>query len=291
MKKIISILIVSLVFTFSLYSQSENIKRDTTYFDHDWKPTLFIEDAKYARVVKRDPIGVIVGTVRDYYYPSWKKQFEGKLLSENPDVPQGLCTFYFENGVIQSQATYENGKPKGQIVQNNEDGTKKDCRDTLLSVYPLNQKKLPSLNDFGSSRAVHTIDVQRIKDIIIQYSIADENSTSLANLGMSLMSYTTKLGALYSILNLGSASNKSTSTKNTFFITSNREAAQYFQNNKGGILSQDGAIFYSENSLSEIKRYTIPENISQIYICIQNNNQISSAIANLEVAGISKFCK
>ena len=290
MKKIISILIVSLVFTFSLYSQSENIKRDTIYFDQDWKKTEFIEDAKYARVVKRDPNGAIVGTVRDYYYPSWNKQFEGKLLSENPDVPQGLCTFYFENGVIQSQATYENGKPKGQIVQNNEDGTKKDCRDTLLSVYPLNQKKLPSLNDFGSSRAVHTIDVQRIKDIIIQYSIADENSTSLASLGMSLMSYTTKLGALYSFLNSGSASNKSTSTKNTFFITSNREVAQYFMDTKGRILSQDGVIFYSENSLSEIKRYTIPENISQIYICIQNNNQFSSAIANLEVAGISKFC-
>lgn len=57
---------------------------DTVYFDRDWARTETLEEVAYARIAHRTPDGKSVGTVRDYFYPSWKKQGEGKLLSESP---------------------------------------------------------------------------------------------------------------------------------------------------------------------------------------------------------------
>ena len=116
--KRLSFLILFLCFIApTIYGQSIDVVKDTTYFDQDWKKTIYLEDAKYARIVKRDNQNQIVGTVRDYYLPNWILQFEGKLSGENPDVPIGKCFWFFENGKIQSSATYVDGKPSSDAIQ------------------------------------------------------------------------------------------------------------------------------------------------------------------------------
>src|SRR5690606_34278005 len=99
-----------LLFFTQANSQSSNTKviykTDTIYYDQDWEKTSVKEDYKFARIIKRTLDRKPYGTVCDYYYPSWKKQWEGKLISENPDIAQGFCTFWFPNGQIQSSGTY-----------------------------------------------------------------------------------------------------------------------------------------------------------------------------------------
>jgi len=71
---------------------------DTAYFDRDWERTTLPEDRSYARIARHAKDGKTIGTVRDFYYPSWKKQWEGKLTREQPDQPHGLCTNWYEAG-------------------------------------------------------------------------------------------------------------------------------------------------------------------------------------------------
>lgn len=272
------------------YGQDNIIVKDTIYFDQDWKKTIYIEDAKFARIVKRDPQRQIVGTVRDYYLPNWKIQFEGKVIGENPDIPVGVCTWYYENGQIQLKATYENGKASADIVQYNENGTKIECKDTVIEILPIEQTKLHSQYNTGSSRKVYTIDVSKFKNITIQYRIEDEKGSSLIDFGTSLMAlysggYTSALMAFSK-----TPISQKGSTKNTFFITTNRDVALKFINTKG-IINNTGIIHFSENSINETKSFVIAPNVKYIYIGVQNNNALTSAISSLEVVGIEKVCK
>lgn len=88
---------------------------DTTYFDLDWARTRTLEEVAYARITRRGPDGNLVGTVRDYFYPSWKKQWEGKLTRENPDTPTGLCTGWYENGQLSFRGTYAGGQQQADF--------------------------------------------------------------------------------------------------------------------------------------------------------------------------------
>jgi beta-lactamase superfamily II metal-dependent hydrolase len=282
-------LFLFLFFCNQIFAQSE-IFKDTIYFDQDWKITNYLEDAKFARIAKRDPQRQIVGTVRDYYLPNWKIQFEGKVIGENPDIPVGVCTWYYENGQIQLKATYENGKASADIVQYNENGTKIECKDTVIEIFPIEQTKLHSKYNSGSSRKVYTIDVSKFKNITIQYRIEDEKGSSLIDFGTSLMAlysggYTSSLMA-YSKTPISQKG----STKNTFFITTNRDVAQNFINTKGTI-NNIGIIHFSENSINETKSFVIAPNVKYIYIGVQNNNSLTSAVSSLEVVGMEKVCK
>lgn len=286
------IIYITLIFLskFSLYSQNIEISRDTAYFDQDWHKTIYLEDAKYARVYKRDLQGMIAGTVRNFYLPSWNIQFEGKCLSDNSNILDGLCTWYYENGIIQSKTTYINGKPSKDLVHYKEDGSKVECIDTLIELQSKSQKKLHSYYNSGSSRTVYAVNTYNLKDIIVQYSIEDEESVTPMHLTASLMAYAYNLGGLMNMLSSGNT-NKRGSTKNSFFITTNRDVAQYFIDTKGGLKSQEGLLFNSENSKLETIRLKIQDNISDFYICIQNNNSISAAISTLEVVGLTKVCR
>ena len=289
--KRLSFLILFLCFIApTIYGQSIDVVKDTTYFDQDWKKTIYLEDAKYARIVKRDNQNQIVGTVRDYYLPNWILQFEGKLSGENPDVPIGKCFWFFENGKIQSSATYVDGKPSSDAIQYKEDGTKIECKDTLIEIYPLTQTKLHSYYNTRSSRTVYTINVSTLKNVIVQHRIEDEGGNSLIDIGTSLMAmYSGGVSsALMAITKL--TISKKVSTKNTFFITTSREVAQKFIDTKGTI-NNTGILHFSENTINETKGFIIPQDISYIYIGVQNNNYTTSAISAIEVVGIGKLCK
>lgn len=286
-----SLILILLLFIKQVYTQVSEIKRDTTYFDQDWKKTIYLEDAKYARIVKRDLQGQIVGTVRDFYLPSWKTQFEGKLNSENPDVPIGKCTWYFENGKIQSSATYIDGKPSNDIVQYKEDGTKIECRDTLVEIFPFTQNKIVPYFDAGSSRVIHTITNGDLNDFIVQYKIQDEGSNSTFNMATSLMAlYTGNIAGLMPLLS-NNSSRSGGSTKNTFLVTSSRDAAIHFRDNKGSILRDSGYLYSSNNAINETKRFVVDNSVKFFYICIQNDNYKTDAISTVEVVALGRICK
>lgn len=48
--------------------------------------------------------------MRSYYYPSWKKQWKGKLTSEGPAKPTGVCCGWHQNGQPGFRGTYVNGQ-------------------------------------------------------------------------------------------------------------------------------------------------------------------------------------
>jgi len=82
---------------------------DTVYFDRDWERTETLEEVAYARIAHHDAAGKTMGTVRDYFYPAWKKQWEGKMATEGPDKAMGLCCGWHENGQVSFRGTYVNG--------------------------------------------------------------------------------------------------------------------------------------------------------------------------------------
>ena len=81
----------------------------------------FPEGAAYYRVLHYDTSKQSSGLVKDYY-ASGKLQFVGTLLSDNPAVLDSTCTWYFENGDLQSQITYLAGELHGERSIFYEDG-------------------------------------------------------------------------------------------------------------------------------------------------------------------------
>ena len=74
----------------------------TLLFDKDWK----IGDAgqaAYYRLIEYQA-GKPTWTARDYFFDG-RLQWEGQLLSENPDVNTGVCTWYNEDGTKQREST------------------------------------------------------------------------------------------------------------------------------------------------------------------------------------------
>ncbi|RPD44138.1 DUF1036 domain-containing protein [Hymenobacter sediminis] len=84
----------------------------TVYLDRDKEEVRKPEQATYVRRISYQQ-GVPTGLVRDYYYPSNVLQWDGKLLSEHPAVPQGTCITYDETGRKREELVYQNGRVTG----------------------------------------------------------------------------------------------------------------------------------------------------------------------------------
>ncbi len=53
-----------------------------------------------------------MGLVRDYYI-SGQMQWQGKLVSEAPDINDSICTWYYESGQVQKSTSYQSGVMQG----------------------------------------------------------------------------------------------------------------------------------------------------------------------------------
>ena len=127
---------------------------DTVYFDRDWERTETLEEVAYARIARHDASGKTVGSVRDYFYPSWKKQGEGKLLSESPDVLTGLCTGWYENGQLNFRGTYVKGQAQADFKSWREDGREIKCRYATQDALPISTATIHCSNCMHLSRKV-----------------------------------------------------------------------------------------------------------------------------------------
>ena len=93
----------------------KNGKRDgkwIIWFDKNWYPTDNSNNTSFYREITFQN-GQPVGKVIDYYR-SRKKQFEGELLSYEPEINNGWCIWYFENGNKSSEGNYIKGKKEGK---------------------------------------------------------------------------------------------------------------------------------------------------------------------------------
>ena len=84
------------------------------YLDRDKDEVAKPEQATYVRRLTYQQGGP-AGLVRDYYWPTNRLQWDGKLLSEHPAVFQGTCITYDEAGRKQQEAVYQNGRVSGDI--------------------------------------------------------------------------------------------------------------------------------------------------------------------------------
>ncbi|MFZ1808904.1 MAG: CHAT domain-containing protein [Cyclobacteriaceae bacterium] len=86
----------------------------TVLVDQDWKQVTSVDQAAYYRIIEYQQ-GNPVGTVRDYFVDG-RLQWQGQLLSENPDVNDGLCIWYNTDGSKKEEFTYKNGIKEGVAV-------------------------------------------------------------------------------------------------------------------------------------------------------------------------------
>ncbi len=86
----------------------------TILLDAGWKEISDVQQARYYRVIEYQ-LGKPIGRVRDYH-SNGLLQWEGQLLSENPDVNDGVCIWYFDNGDKKKESAYKNGSRDGKEV-------------------------------------------------------------------------------------------------------------------------------------------------------------------------------
>jgi hypothetical protein len=275
---------------------------DTVYFDQDWVNTVIRQDARYVRLVRHGSDGKPVGTVRDFYYPSWKKQGEGKLLSEAPDVQSGLCTGWHENGKLSFRGTFIQGVPQGGLQQWNEQGKPVTCGWESKDVFtPVSPTTLYARYSPAQSSTVYTVTIPPGVDALFYaLDIRDTKAplvsleNAVATSAMFLKYYTgDKAGAAQLAVNKvlerlqAATTAKFEPTKCRYLITADPKVAQFYAANKG-LIKADGLI---ENRPSVANLVAIPPGCRQFYVCISNDNYQAPALAQLTVKGIVRRCQ
>jgi hypothetical protein len=272
---------------------------DTVYFDRDWERTKVLEECAYARIAHRNATGQPVGTVRDYYYPSWKKQSEGKMTHENPDRANGLCTGWYENGQLSFRGTFVNGQAQADYRNWHEDGRPVTCTFATRDALPLINATLGCLNCMASSRKVFTIDLPiNTVGIVYKLDLRDGSqpvswSTALslaATVGTGGAAAPALLASVASSLASRGGNSASKPTKCHWYITASPVAAQQFLTSKGFITTPN-VLYRSETNVPQVTSpLTIVGGTRRLFVCVNNDNQTADATAALSVTALVQGC-
>ncbi len=122
-----TLLVIFQLMNFFLFSQK------TEYFTIDWKPTTR-DNAEYYRIITYDKFRKPVGQVRDFYMTG-KLFFEGQMTSTNPQILEGLCSWYYLNGQLRRQGTFKNGELAGKLRVWSIDGKEEGVLDDTGFFY------------------------------------------------------------------------------------------------------------------------------------------------------------
>jgi len=102
MKQYLCLAIFSLI-----YLHVHGQARDTIYYDSKWNKTD--KAGKYFyRIVEPSKLKAHL-LVKDFY-PNDSKQMEGDYLSVDPDIRDGEFTWWYENGKLKQEATFDNNQ-------------------------------------------------------------------------------------------------------------------------------------------------------------------------------------
>ena len=83
----------------------------TVFYDSSWRETKNPDSAFHFRLVRFDADKPI-GKVRDFFR-NGIKQWDGYLLSVNPDIQDGEINYYYENGRVRNNYMAKNGRRNG----------------------------------------------------------------------------------------------------------------------------------------------------------------------------------
>jgi hypothetical protein len=272
---------------------------DTLYFDQDWVRTDIPEDRKYARLIRHGADGQPNGTVRDFYYPSWKKQWEGKLLSEDPEVATGLCTFWYETGKLKARGTYARGQALSDYQEWRPDGLPVKCSTKLVDALPTEQAQLHSQTHIGGSQHIfYAVLPPGTTSILYRFDIRDEGQppiswNSAMALAKSAVPGVSTLEAAMSALQAQAKAQRAPtiSTQCHYFLTTDRSQAEAFLSTKGGMPASNACLYSNSSTQQEVRPLAIPTGARQVYFCVNNDNFQTAAIAKLSVTAVVKECK
>lgn len=275
---------------------------DTVYFDRDWERTETLEEVAYARIARHDATGKTLGSVRDYFYPSWKKQWEGKMVSEAPDKPSGLCTGWHENGQLSSKGTYVNGVQQSDYRSWHDDGREIKCKSVMQDALPLSTASIHCSNCMHISRKVFVVDIpEGTVGIVYKLDVRDEGqppvswSTALALAGVvgtGGVGATALLSTAASALTKqGNTAAPTVSTKCHWYITPDEASAQQFLDTKGYITNVKNCLRVASNTPQETRPIALPAGIRRLYVCVNNDNYTTDATAMLSVTALVQSCK
>lgn len=93
----------------------------TLYLDRDKEEVQREQDATYIRKIAYQN-GKPMGLARDYYAKTNVLQWDGKLVSERPDVRQGTSITYNDRGQKVEEAIYKDGQLTGSVRRWGDDG-------------------------------------------------------------------------------------------------------------------------------------------------------------------------
>ncbi len=99
-----------IILMFILILNNLKANNDTIYFDKNWKKCAADTHSFYRLVDFKNNLYY----VKDYFGKSKKIQMEGTYSSLDVEIQQGKFYYYFENGNIQSEINYINGKKNGE---------------------------------------------------------------------------------------------------------------------------------------------------------------------------------
>jgi hypothetical protein len=273
---------------------------DTLYFDRDWAPTSIPEDRTYARLIRHDSEGRPTGIVRDFYYPSWKKQWEGKLLSEAPEVATGLCTFWYESGKLKARGTYSQGRRGSDYQEWQPNGTLVSCRLKAVEALPTETAELHSYLHSGGSQHVFTVNLPpNTSSVVYRFDIRDvgqplitwnsiKTLASLATLDATTM-LTTCLSVMQSETRQLAKPTKPTQCH--YFITTDPNQANKFLQSKGTIPATGNNLYANQNTMNEIRPINGLAGAQQLYICVNNDNYQAAATATVSATAFVSSCK
>lgn len=273
---------------------------DTVYFDRDWERTQTLEECAYARIAHRNAAGQPVGTVRDYFYPSWKKQSEGKMTHESPDRASGLCQGWYENGQLSFRGTFVNGQAQADYRNWHEDGRPIVCSFSTRDALPLINATLSCLNCRSSSRKVFAVELPAgTVGIVYKLDLRDEGqppvswSTALslaATVGTGGAAAPALLTSVASSLASRGSGSATKSTKCHWYITASPVAAQQFMDSKGTI-SLPNSFYRSETNVPQVTSpMPVAGGTRQLFVCVNNDNQTTDATATLSVTALVQAC-
>lgn len=127
----------------------------TLYLDRDKEEVPLEQDATYIRKTSYQN-GKPTGLVRDYYAKTNVLQWDGKLISERPDVRQGTSITYNEKGQKVEEVIYKEGQLAGQARRWGDDGKEILKTKTYKTVTVLDPQAgyLVSYYNSGNSRTI-----------------------------------------------------------------------------------------------------------------------------------------
>ena len=276
------------------------IPADTLYFDQDWVRTDIPDDRRYARLIRHGSDGLPTGTVRDYYLPAWKKQWEGKLVSEDPELASGLCTFWYENGKLKARGTYARGQALSDYQQWRPDGLPVKCRSQLVEALPSEQSQIHSSSHGREMPHVfQAVLPPGTTSLLYRFDIRDEDQpliswNSVATLAVGSMvsgAGLLEMGLKAMRTDARQQPSPTVSTQCHYFITTSATAAGDFQQSEGETPDAATYLYQTSSTQHEIRPLTVPPGTRRVFFCVKNDNTFTAAIATLSVTAIVQECK